>query len=332
MRFIRYITPENEKMLNRIYKQSKHHKVRQRAQCILLSFRERKTIKELTEIFNTERKTICSWFNAYENEQLIGLYERTGRGRKPKLTEEQQSEVINLVRSEPKSLKKVQIEIQNNWEIKVSKDTIKRIIKKTGMRWKRMKRGLTKSPEEWELEVKLPEIKKLEELAKKGGIDLGYLDEAGWGMRACIPYGWQDKEPIILKDIEGKRLNALGIMLKYNKIFYEIHEVTINSEIVIKFLDSFSETLKIKTVLFMDQSSIHTSDKFLQKVEEWKKKNLEIFWLPAYSPHLNLIEILWRFMKYEWIEVKAYENRNSLRNYIEKVLNGFGKEYVINFA
>ena len=52
----------------------------------------------------------------------------------------------------------------------------------------------------------------------------------------------------------------------------------------------------------------------MKKIEEWKKKNLEIFWLPAYSPKLNLIEILWKFIKYEWVEVSMYESKKSLRN------------------
>jgi transposase len=51
----------------------------------------------------------------------------------------------------------------------------------------------------------------------------------------------------------------------------------------------------------------------MKKIEEWKKKNLEIFWLPAYSPKLNLIEILWKFIKYEWVEASAYESKKSLR-------------------
>jgi len=58
-------------------------------------------------------------------------------------------------------------------------------------------------------------------------------------------------------------------------------------------------SLEKKTVLLMEQASIQTSDKIMEKIEEWKRKNLEIFWLPAYSPKLNLIEILWRFIKYE---------------------------------
>ena len=50
------------------------------------------------------------------------------------------------------------------------------------------------------------------------------------------------------------------------------------------------------------------------------------------SPELNLIEILWRFMKYEWIELSVYESWINLVEYVEKVLVGFGNEYVINFA
>ena len=90
---------------------------------------------------------------------------------------------------------------------------------------------------------------------------------------------------------------------------------------IISFIDKFSEKIEKKTVLLMDQATIHISDKIMEKIEEWKKKNLEIFWLPAYSPKLNLIEILWKFIKYEWVEVSAYESKKSLRNYTSNVHN-----------
>jgi transposase len=70
----------------------------------------------------------------------------------------------------------------------------------------------------------------------------------------------------------------------------------------------------------------------LEKLEEWSQKNLRIFWLPTYSPKQNLIEILWKFIKYKWIEIDAYSGWTSLLNYLKKVLNNFGKEYVINFV
>jgi hypothetical protein len=41
---------------------------------------------------------------------------------------------------------------------------------------------------------------------------------------------------------------------------------------------------------------------------------------------------LWRFVKYEWIELEAYSSWERFVEYIEKVLRKFGTEYIINFA
>ena len=54
--------------------------------------------------------------------------------------------------------------------------------------------------------------------------------------------------------------------------------------------------------------------------------------LLTYSPQLNLIEILWRFMKYEWIEQEAYFSWKNLVEYVKKVLSYFRTKYTINFA
>jgi len=51
-----------------------------------------------------------------------------------------------------------------------------------------------------------------------------------------------------------------------------------------------------------------------------------------YSPELNLIEILWRFMKYEWIEFWAYTDFASLIQYVEGVIKDFGDQYKITFG
>lgn len=82
----------------------------------------------------------------------------------------------------------------------------------------------------------------------------------------------------------------------------------------------------------LDNSSIHQNNLFWDKQEEWKKKGVEIFFLPSYSPHLNLIEILWRFIKYEWLESSAYDSYSSLEKAIEKIIINFGVEYTINFV
>ena len=104
------------------------------------------------------------------------------------------------------------------------------------------------------------------------------------------------------------------------------------SEVVIACINSFSQSCAESTTIVMDQALIHTNKRIENKLLEWETKGIHIFWLPTDSPQLDLIEILWRFMKYEWIELSAYESLGKLASHIEKVLKGFGKEYIINFA
>lgn len=181
MRYIKGLSKETVKLLKRIDKQSKHFQVRQRSHCIQLSHEGYK-ISQLMKIFQVSRNTIYNWFNDWDKHGLVGLYDRQGRGRKKLFDVEQQEQVKNWVKETPKNLSKVQDKISKKWGIKTSKYTIKRIIKKLDMTWKRMKRGLSKSPDEWELEVKLPKLAELKAQDKKGEIDLRYFDESGFSL------------------------------------------------------------------------------------------------------------------------------------------------------
>lgn len=219
MILLKEINLEMLKFLKRISRASKFPQVRNRAQCIILRYQGFSTEKLMT-IFGISRRTLYNWLTRWEKSGFIGLYNEKGRGRKAKLSSSQIAQVKDWVKAEPKRLNKVVIKIRKEWGIEVSKETIKRTIKKLNMMQKRMKRGLSKTPDEWELEVKTPELLKLKE---------------------------QD-------------------------------------------------------------------------------------WLPTYSPKHNLIKILQKFIKYEWIEVDADESWSSLIQYLKKVLDNLGTEYAINFV
>jgi transposase len=332
MRFIKDLTIDTIKLLNRIYKQSSHYQVKQRAHCILLSY-EGKTISELMEIFQVTRGTIYNWMNDWEEYRLLGLYNRPGRGRKPIFNEIQELQIKEWVKQSPKNLKKVLAQIEELWGVRVSKDTVKRILKNFEMTWRRFKRGLAGEPDPLEYKEKQEELTVLKQQDKSGEIDLRYLDETGFCLTPYIPYGWQEKgENIKIDSSRSRRLNVLGLMNCDRELDAYIFEGKITSDVVISCLDKFAENLQIKTIVVMDKASFHTSKKIQQKISDWQEKKLEIFWLPSYSPQLNLIEILWRFMKYEWIEIDAYSSWSNLVNYVEKVIRDFGEKYVINFA
>ena len=77
---------------------------------------------------------------------------------------------------------------------------------------------------------------------------------------------------------------------------------TATSDKVIEVFDDFIETLDKPTVVVLDNASFHKSKKFKSHIPRWSNKGLTLCYLPPYSPQLNIIETLWRFMKYTWIE------------------------------
>ena len=102
---------------------------------------------------------------------------------------------------------------------------------------------------------------------------------------------------------------------------------------MINTFDKFADRINGKfTVIIIDNASIHKSKKFKAKIEEWENKNLYLFYLPPYSPELNLIEILWREVKYRWLSIEAFLSFEILCENIKNILSSFGKKYVINFT
>ena len=132
MRFMRDLSPETQRLLRRCYQESQHHRVRQRAHCILLSF-EGKTTEELLHIFAVERLTIYHSFDAWESRHFAGLYDHAERGRPPKLTEAEQKKAHHYIAQHPQNMKKVIHLIEQETSKRVSTKTIKRLLKKTAM-------------------------------------------------------------------------------------------------------------------------------------------------------------------------------------------------------
>jgi hypothetical protein len=169
-------------------------------------------------------------------------------------------------------------------------------------------------------------------LEDSGYIDLYFGDESHFGLTPRVPYAWQTKEnPILLPAAKGKYLNVVGLMTRKNDLFFEVLETTFNSEKFISFMDNFVNKIVKKTVVILDNCPIHKSRKFMAKIEEWKEQDVWIYFLPPYSPELNLIEILWRRIKYQWLPFDAYLCFQNLKERLSFVLKNFGKLYDIIF-
>lgn len=66
---------------------------------------------------------------------------------------------------------------------------------------------------------------------------------------------------------------------------------------VISFLDEISFNLEKDTFVVLDNTSIHRNKKMKGLRPLWEQRKLFLFFLPPYSPQLNIAETLWRILK-----------------------------------
>lgn len=217
----------------------------------------------------------------------------------------------------------------------VTKDMLKRFLKRLGYSYRRIRKVLRKSPDPVVYNQKLDELTELIRLEKGNFLKIYYVDESGFNETPCVPYGWQEKGvPLTIGAQRGRRCNVFGIMSSDNELYTSCTEKSIKSAFVIDVVDTFADCPKRapRAVLVFDNAKIHHSAEFKAKIPEWQEKGVEIFYLPTYSPHLNRIETLWRKCKYEWLLPQDYQSWKHLTDKIQYILQHFGTEFTIKFT
>jgi transposase len=117
-----------------------------------------------------------------------------------------------------------------------------------------------------------------------------------------------------------KRFNVLGAL---NAVTLEIITVTnetyINAESVCQLLRKLSElALGIPITLVWDNARYQ---KCAVVFELAKELGITLLYLPSYSPHLNLIERLWRFGRKQCLYSKYYEDFSSFKSAISSLID-----------
>jgi len=163
--------------------------------------------------------------------------------------------------------------------------------------------------------------------------DLVYFDEAGFTLTPCVPYAWQVAgAPLTLPSRRSARLNVLGFLNLRGDFQSYLIEGKVDSEIVIQCFDAYCAQLTKPCLVVLDNAPTHRSEAFEAKIKSWEQAGLYLLFLPPYSPELNLIEILWRKLKYEWLPLSAYGSFKDLTEQLENTLKEIGSKYLLSFA
>ena len=170
-------------------------------------------------------------------------------------------------------------------------------------------------------------------MSESGAVDLYYGDEAGVSLEPNVPYGWQfSDEEVSMPSGRGAGINCFGLFTRSNKSWTATSEKTIDAAFVVEQLERFSFSLLKLTVVVLDTAWIHTGKKMRKPIQAWRRRGLFVFYLPTYSPQLNIAETLWRKLKYEWLAAEDYESQGHLQYAVRQALSAFGKSLKIRFS
>jgi transposase len=332
VRYVQPLTDEQHELLEKTMHEDPSFRARSRAHSLLLSA-EGMTIQAIAKTYQVHRVTVSAWLKKWEHHGVQSLHDQPRSGRPSKLTPDEQAIAQQYIKEEPRSLKAVVERLAHKTEKRLSISTLKRLAKQARLRWKRVRKSLKKLRDQDAFARCQHELAALQKQEDQGKIALYYFDEAGFALDPTIPYAWQEPKSVIeLPAMRYGRINVLGFMNRNNDLHASMFAQSIHTGVVIACFDAFCHTITKKTVVVVDNASIHRSEEFEDRIPYWKKRGLIIKYLSPYSPELNLIEILWRRIKYTWLPFSAYECLNALSEALETILSQVGSEYQITFA
>jgi transposase len=173
----------------------------------------------------------------------------------------------------------------------------------------------------------------LERLSQVSKIDLFYADEASVSLEPNVPYAWQfENERAAMPAAKGKGTNCFALLARDNRSRIETTGEAITAQFIFEQFEHLSLSLSKLTVVVLDNAPSHRARIIKERILVWQRRGLFLFYLPRYSPHLNIVETLWRKLKYEWLAPRDYETRETLCYAVRLALKSIGKSLHINFS
>jgi transposase len=263
-------------------------------------------VVDIAAILGVREETVSRWCVKYEQggqEALPG--ERTGRpvGSGRLLTEQQEDRIIELLDTKlPQDLKIpsalwTRAAVRELFEQVTGKHLPIRTVGEYLNRWgytpqKPVRKAYKQDPEEvaeW-LEKQYPEIEKR---AAEEDAEIHWGDETGVRSTCQHSRGYARPQDTPELKLPGSRfsVNMISTITNQGQVRWMIYDGKMNAAVFIVFLTQLIAGASKKVFLIVDHLSVHEA----KAVEEWladKKDQIEVFYLPKYSPERNPDEYL----------------------------------------
>lgn len=273
-------------------------------------------ISELTGLTKQTVRTYGSRIRNGETESLLCLKVGGSRGKAADIGAEI---VAELEKGNYHTRQQIADMIKEKFHISMSVSAIGRFLKKNGIR--KLKSGSlpakadTAKQREYYENTLFPLMKK----AEKGEIALLFMDASHFVMGCDFLGGIYGKARRFVRTFSGRmRYNVLGAMDFVTKSVLTVtNDSYITATEVCQMLDKISEEYKDKAVHVILDNARYQKCKAVTELAS--RLDIHLEYIPPYSPNLNLIERLWKFVKGE-LRTKYYDSFSEFRGKIDSTI------------
>jgi len=312
------ISPEIQEQLNR---ERYHHMspIVQRRMEVLWLKSHGLPHAQIAQLADVCENTMRSHFKLYEEGGIEGLKRLNYQGQPSALQEHAATLEEHLRKTPLKNLQQAQAEIEKVTGIKRSESQVRLFLNKLGIRCRKVGMLPAKAdPDEQANYLQQTMMPRLEE-AKAGRRAVFYVDAAHFVLAPFLGFLWSFTRIFIPAPAGRKRFNVLAAL---NALSHELVMVTndsyIDSQVVCQLLYQLAALpLTVPITLFLDNARYQHC---LLVLETAAKLNIELCFLPPYSPNLNLIERLWKFTKKQVLYSHYYPDFKSFQTAISDCL------------
>ena len=296
---------DTRKKLEKHIRQTKNRKMADRLRAILYKDNGQSN-KAIAKLLQIGRNQVSKLLNRYRQGDLPALLEPDNyQGSTPRLSQEQQQILkVELTTNIYATAFQVIAWVEQQWDIKYGIRGMHQLLRRLGFSYK--KNRLVPSKADPELQRQF--VQWLAGLRERMGADdlLLYSDAAHFKHNAEAGYAWSLRgDPHRIPANTGRqRYNVLGAYDPHGHEYcFLLTADNINQDRLIEFLGLLRVKFpdKNKLYLILDNASYNHA---LRVKAEAKKQGVILDYLPPYSPNLNPIERLWKFVRKKFFKDK----------------------------
>ena len=268
--------------------------------------------KEIGQLVGISQATLRSYLREYQSGGIEGLKHLNFHRPQSHLAA-QSASLEDYFRAHPvASVKEAMAVIEQQTGIGRSPSAVRKFLYQIGI--KRRKVGIVPA----KAEVEKQEVFKNQELepriaeAKAGKRALFFVDASHFVLGAFIGFLWSFARVFVKTPSGRQRFNVLGALNAITlEILTVVNDTYITAETVCQLLTQIGGLcLGVPITLVLDNARYQRC----QLVQDYARGlNIELLFLPAYSPNLNLIERLWKFVKKQCLYSKYYADFASFK-------------------